>query len=152
MNDWLSRFSEWLQQAWVYIPAILSFITAIGLPSLVQIAKIFASAKLYLTQTKTLLGKLNEVIKLYNNLVTMYEDTKELYVAVMEDEICFDSEIMSKTINVKLKDAYAKRIDTLNKRTDLLRSQQKISKLDEIKEEDLEMAKKSVKLKVKKDK
>lgn len=66
MSEWLNQLGEWFKQAWVYIPMILSFITAIGLPSLVQIAKIFSSARLYLTQVKTLKEKLNVAIETTN--------------------------------------------------------------------------------------
>ena len=64
--EWLNEFGEWLKQAWVYLPAILSFISAIGFPSMVQIAKIFSSAKLYLSQAKTLKDKINVLVKTTN--------------------------------------------------------------------------------------
>mgnify|MGYP003338409747 CR=1 FL=1 len=59
MEQFIEKLNWLCQQAWIYIPAILSFISAIGLPSLVQIAKIFSSAKLYLTQVTKLKDKIN---------------------------------------------------------------------------------------------
>ena len=87
MSEWLLKFSEWCQQAWVYIPAVLSFITAIGLPSLVQIAKIFKSAKLYLTQTKSIMGKFKEVVKVVKQLIEFIKTLRGDIEQFLKDEI-----------------------------------------------------------------
>lgn len=78
MNEILEQINYWLQQAWVYIPAILSVITAFGLPSLIQISKIFSSAKLYLGQVSKLLKKVNESVVMLNRLISyMHEQIDE---------------------------------------------------------------------------
>lgn len=81
MNEFLNTLGEWLKQAYVYIPAILAFISSIGFPSLYQIAKIVASVKLYVTQISVVFKKMNETLEQVNRisdfvLQTLDEDAK----------------------------------------------------------------------------
>lgn len=96
MNDFLDTLNYYLQQAWVYLPMVLSFITAFGLPSLVQIAKIFASAKLYLTQVKTLLKKVNECVDTIDKMVDFID-------AFVDKELEHNEQMIETTINRKQK-------------------------------------------------
>ena len=151
MSEWLNKLSEFLQQAWVYIPAILSFITAIGLPSLVQIAKIFASAKLYITQTKTLMGKFNEVVKVVQQLIKLIEAIKGDMVDFLKDEIAYDQEKLKCTYNAKEKKAIEGHIAYLQAKLDKVEHlDEQLPTINEISEEELNQdKKKKVKLKVK---
>lgn len=96
MNEFLDKLSYWLQQAYVYLPIILSFISAIGLPSLVQIAKIFASAKLYLTRTKVLMNKVNECVDTINKMSNMIN-------SFIDNELVFTEQLESSSYNKKQK-------------------------------------------------
>ena len=138
MNDFLNKLGEWLKQAWVYIPAILAFISAIGLPSLVQIAKIFASAKLYLTKVSVLLKKTNETVDEVNRLL-------DFMIAEIDDDIHYEQRRLSASFNIKEKEIIAERIDLLCKRKERL-SNRKIEKLQE---EDVSKKKVKVKVKIK---
>ena len=149
MSEWLLKFSEWCQQAWVYIPAVLSFITAIGLPSLVQIAKIFKSAKLYLTQTKSLMGKFNEVVKVVKQLIEFIKTLRGDIEQFLKDEIDYDEKRLQYTYNAKEKEAIRGHIKYLKEKLD---SVQKLGELPEVKEftqEELNLDKKKIKVKVK---
>ena len=147
--EWLDRFGEWCQQAWVYIPAILSFITAIGLPSLVQIAKIFKSAKLYLTQTKTLMGKFNEVVKIVKELIAFIKNLKGDMEQFLEDEIAYDKERLEHTYNVKQKAAIENHISYLEEKLAKIQGMKELPTVKEFTEEELNLDKKKIKVKVK---
>lgn len=149
MSEWLQQFSEWCQQAWVYIPAVLSFITAIGLPSLVQIAKIFKSAKLYLTQTKTLIGKFNEVVKVVNQLKDSIKSLKGDIEQFLKDEIDYDEKRLQFTYNAKQKEAIRGHIDYLKKKLDIVQKMPELPNVVEFTQDELNPDKKKIKVKVK---
>lgn len=53
--DQFLNFLKWCcEQAYIYVPTILAFISAIGIPSLVSIAKIVSNAKQTYKMLKTL--------------------------------------------------------------------------------------------------
>lgn len=149
MNEWLVKFTEWCQQAWVYIPAILSFITAIGLPSLVQIAKIFKSAKLYLTQTKTLIGKFNEVVKVVNQLKDVIKTLRHDIEQFLEDEIAYDEKKLLAVYNAKEKEMIRGHIEYLKQKLDNVKKLNELPDVKEFTQDELNLDKKKIKVKVK---
>ena len=77
MDNFFEQLNQFMQKAYFYIPAILAFITAVGLPSLVQIAKIVAYAKVYLAQSSRILKKMNETVEQVEPLNERKEDSHE---------------------------------------------------------------------------
>lgn len=67
MTDWINEFSQNLP-AWVvsWISIAGSFITAIGLPSIVACAKTYSKAGLYLYNAKRLTEHQNELVAKHN--------------------------------------------------------------------------------------
>lgn len=149
MNDWLQQFSNWLQQAWVYIPAVLSFITAIGLPSLIQIAKIFSASKIYLSQTKTLIGKFNQTVKIVNQLKDYIDSLKGDWEKFLEDEISYEEKRLDAVYNIKQKKVIEDHILYLNKKLEATRKKEALPEAKEITLEELNSDKKKIKVKVK---
>lgn len=139
MDEFLNQLSYWLSQAYVYIPAILTAISSIGFPAIVQIAKIFASAKLYLQQVSVLLKKLNEC-------VVQVQGICELVTAWTENDIAFHEEIAKTTINKKQRLVIENHVNSLKQRKVLV-SNMKIKALEK---SELEPKKVKIKVKVKK--
>ena len=135
MEEFLNKLGEFLKQAWVYIPAILSFISAIGIPSLVSIAKIVASAKVYLAQTAKILAKVNEALDVANKMVEFIESN-------LDDEIRFCEELGKATYSKREKAVLSERVEMLKRKKEELL----LKKVDAIPEE---IAPKKVKVKVK---
>lgn len=98
-----------LEQAYIYIPMVCTFITAVGLPSLVQVAKIFASANLYLTQVKYLKNKVNECVEMNNKMIEYIDN-------FVDDEISYNTELLKCTYNKQQKQLIIKRITSLEQR------------------------------------
>lgn len=139
MDEFLNQLSYWLSQAYVYIPAILTAISSIGFPAIVQIAKIFASAKLYLQQVSVLLKKLNEC-------VVQVQGICELVTAWTENDIAFHEELAKTTINKKQRLVIENHVNSLKQRKVLV-SNMKIKALEK---SELEPKKVKIKVKVKK--
>ena len=139
MDEFLNQLSYWLSQAYVYIPAILTAISSIGFPAIVQIAKIFASAKLYLQQVSVLLKKLNEC-------VVQVQGICELVTAWTENDIAFHEELAKTTINKKQRIVIENHVNSLKQRKVLV-SNMKIKALEK---SELEPKKVKIKVKVKK--
>lgn len=138
MEQFLNNLSAWFQQAWVYIPAILSFISAIGLPSLVQIAKIFTSAKLYLQNTKTIKDKVNVVINTVNQFNKACDYLVQVQVQNLAEELHFLELQKALTYNKKMQELIEQRIEQIKQRIEDLK---KITIGDIIKQiEDTELA------------
>lgn len=139
MDEFLNQLSYWLSQAYVYIPAILTAISSIGFPAIVQIAKIFASAKLYLQQVSVLLKKLNEC-------VVQVQGICELVTVWTENDIAFHEELAKTTINKKQRLVIENHVNSLKQRKVLV-SNMKIKALEK---SELEPKKVKIKVKVKK--
>lgn len=139
MDEFLNQLSYWLSQAYIYIPAILTAISSIGFPAIVQIAKIFASAKLYLQQVSVLLKKLNEC-------VVQVQGICELVTAWTENDIAFHEELAKTTINKKQRLVIENHVNSLKQRKVLV-SNMKIKALEK---SELEPKKVKIKVKVKK--
>ena len=139
MDEFLNQLSYWLSQAYVYIPAILTAISSIGFPAIVQIAKIFASAKLYLQQVSVLLKKLNEC-------VVQVQGICELVTAWTENDIAFHEELAKTTINKKQRLVIENHVNSLKQRKVLV-SNMKIKALEK---SELEPKKVKINVKVKK--
>lgn len=139
MDEFLNQLSYWLSQAYIYIPAILTAISSIGFPAIVQIAKIFASAKLYLQQVSVLLKKLNEC-------VAQVQGICELVTAWTENDIAFHEELAKTTINKKQRLVIENHVNSLKQRKVLV-SNMKIKALEK---SELEPKKVKIKVKVKK--
>lgn len=149
MNNFLETLSSWLQQAWVYIPAILSFITAIGLPSLIQISKIFLSAKLYLEQVKTLKDKINVLISTTNAFNKVCNDLIQIQLQELADQIEFLELQKALTYNKKLQKAIQERIEKIKAKIEELRQMNVGELVDKIIDADLnKKSSKKVKVKV----
>lgn len=138
MEEFLNKLGEFLKQAWVYIPAILSFISAIGFPSLVSIAKVLASAKVYLAQTAKILTKVNEAVDVANRMVEVIESN-------LNDEITFCEQLGDSTYSKKVKAVLDERVKTLKKKKEELL----LKKVEAIPEEELAPKKVKVKVKIK---
>lgn len=67
MMDWLNEFSQNLP-AWVvsWVSVAASFITAIGLPSIIACARTYSKAGLYLYNAKKLTEHQNELVAKHN--------------------------------------------------------------------------------------
>lgn len=135
MEEFLNNLGEWMKQAYVYIPAILSFISAIGFPSLVQISRIFASAKLYVTQAQVIMKKVNETVDAVNEL-------GDFILVTMDEDAAFFEELASTTYNKKQQQAYIARASAIRSRR-----QAAAFKIEEIKESAIKK-KKKIKVKV----
>ena len=136
MEETLDFINNLLQQAYFYIPAILGFISAIGFPSLVQIAKIVASVKLYITKIAVVFSKVNETVEATNKLA-------DLVLSYMDDDAKFFEDLAATEYNKKRRQAYLDRAETIRRR-----KQESIKHIDLLKEE-VEKAKKKVRVKVK---
>ena len=136
--DFFDSVAYWLSQAYVYIPSILAMISAIGFPSIVQIAKIFSSAKLYLTQVKILLQKVNECVTQITNIC-------DLVIAWTDNDIAFQEQLAKTTINKKQKVVIENQINALKERRKLIGGWT-VKKLEK---SELETKKSKVKIKVK---
>lgn len=64
-------FKEIFEKAYIYVPTICAFITSIGIPALVSIAKIVSNAKTYLQSAKTL----KQVVDVVTNVCQSLIDT-----------------------------------------------------------------------------
>lgn len=135
MEEFLNNLGEWMKQAYVYIPAILSFISAIGFPSLVQISKIVASVKLYVTQIQVILKKLNETVEAFNDLA-------DFVLVTLDEDAAFFEELADTTYNKKQQQAYLARASAIRSRR-----QAAIFKIDGIRESQIKK-KKKIKVKV----
>lgn len=102
-------FNNLLEQAYVYIPMVCTFITAVGLPSIVQISKIVASANLYLTQVKVLKNKVNECVDTNNKMIDYIDH-------LTNDEIEYNKQLYKVTANQKQKALILARIGQLEQR------------------------------------
>lgn len=147
--EWLQKFGDLCQQAWFYLPAVLSFITAVGLPSLVQIAKIFKSAKLYLTQTKTLIGKFNEVIKVVKQLKEFINTLKGDIEQFLVDEIKYDEKRLTYVYNAKEKKVIEEHVAYLKQKLDTVQKMPELPDVIEFTQDELNPDKKKIKVKVK---
>lgn len=133
--EFLDKLSEILSQAYVYIPAILSFISAIGFPSMVQIAKIFSSAKLYVTQIAKVFKKMNETVDVVNNLT-------DFIISTLDEDAQFFEAFAETTYNKNQRQACLDRAAAIRARKQLV-----FKKIEELKEEQ-SAKKKKVKVKV----
>lgn len=137
--DIFETISYWLSQAYIYIPSILAAISAIGFPAIVQIAKIFASAKLYLQQVSVLLKKLNECVVQVQGIV-------ELVNNWTENDIAFHEELAKTTINKKQRLVIENHVNQLKQRKGLIENM----KIKALEKSELEPKKVKIKVKVKK--
>ena len=135
MNEFLDNLGNWLKQAYVYIPAILAFISSIGFPSLVQIAKIVSAAKLYVTQISVVFKKMNETLEEVNKL-------SDFILATIEEDAQFFEAMAETTYNKKQKQAYLERAAILRSRKD------NAFKRIELLKEETKQTKKKIKVKV----
>ena len=135
MEEFFENLGYWLEQAYVYIPAILAFISSIGFPSLVQIAKIFASAKIYLSKISVILKKTNETVECVNALADFCLD-------MIDKDAEFFDQMAECTFNKKEKELYQKRAAALRER-----KANAFKKIESLKE-DVEASKKKIKVKV----
>lgn len=136
MNDFFDNLGYWLRQAYIYIPAILAFISSIGFPSLVQIAKIVSSAKLYITQIQVVFKKMNETLEEVNKL-------SDFVLRTIEEDATFFEALAETTYNKKQRQALLERAQALRERKKLAFKQ-----IESIKETAIEK-KKKIKVKVK---
>ena len=135
MNEFLDNLNHWISQAYVYIPAILAFISSIGFPSLVQIAKIVSSAKLYVTQISVVFKKMNETLDEVNKL-------SDFILTTLEEDAAFFEAMAETTYNKKQKQAFIDRAAALRRRKDYA-----FKRIEALKE-DAVANKKKVKVKV----
>lgn len=136
MEEELDFINNLLQQAYFYIPAILSFISAIGFPSLVQIAKIVASVRLYTTKIAVVFSKVNETVAAVNKLA-------DFTISYMDEDAKFFEDLAETEYNKKRKQAYLDRAETLRRR-----KAEAVKHIELLKEE-VEKAKKKVRVRVK---
>lgn len=136
MEEFLEKLGYWLQQAWVYIPAVLAFISAVGIPALVQIAKILAAARSYLSQNAKLKGKANETLEEVNKMA-------EALSSSLREEAEFLESLAATAYNKKQKAAIMERARKLRQRAD-----GGFSKIERIAEEADPKNKRKVKVKV----
>ena len=141
--EWLNQLGEWLKQAWVYIPAVLSFISAIGVPSLVQIAKIFSSAKLYLEQVKTLKGKINVLVDTVNAFNGACNQLINVEIQNLSEELNFLELQKALTYNKKMQELIEERIKQIKAKIEELSNTTVADLVKQI--EDQELAKKPTK-------
>lgn len=135
MDNFFEQLNQFMQKAYFYIPAILAFITAVGLPSLVQIAKIVAYAKVYLAQASRILKKMNETVEQVNAIA-------DFVLSSLDEDAAFFEELAATTYNKKQKEAYLAQASRIRSKR-----QRALGKI-EILKEDVETAKKKVKVKV----
>lgn len=135
MDNFFESLNHFLQQAYVYIPAVLAFISAFGIPSLVQIAKIVAAAKIYLTQASKFIGKTNETLAQVNRIA-------DFVLQTLDDDAAFFEELAATTYNKKQKEAYLTRAASIR-----AKKKNAFAKIEAIKEDP--QPKKKVKVKVK---
>lgn len=135
MDQFLDTLGEWLRQAYVYIPAILAFISSIGFPSLVQIAKIVSSVKLYVTQISVVFRKMNETLDEVNKL-------SDFVLTTLDEDAAFFEAMAETTYNKKQKQMFMERAETIRGRKSMA-----FRKIESLKE-DVAQKKKKVKVKV----
>jgi len=135
MEETLDFINNLLQQAYFYIPAILGFISAVGFPSLVQIARIVAAVRLYVAKIAVVTTKVNETVSAVNALA-------EFTVSYMDEDAKFFEDLAETEYNKKRKEAYLKRAEVLRQR-----KAKAIKHIEAIKEE-LESAKRKRKVRV----
>lgn len=85
MMDWLNEFSQNLPAwvvSWVSIGA--SFITAIGLPSIIACARTYSKAGLYLYNAKKLTDHQNELVAKHNKQNMLLVDFVKTQIAMLE--------------------------------------------------------------------
>lgn len=151
MNEFLDQVNYYLQQAWVYLPMILSFITAFGLPTLVQLAKIFSSAKLYLGQVSKILKKVNESVILLKKMAKFMQESIDKEIAYLENlQKCTYNKKQQKLIEQRLLVLKDKKINALSFVIDEIKKEE-VSK-ETIKRENKEAKKIKVRVKIKDEK
>ena len=130
----IDTINYWLQQAWVFLPAVLSFISAFGFPTLLQIAKIVSSTKLFMVQNQKVYTKVNENAELVNVLLKENKDT-------INEDIQFFTQLKEAIVNQKVKDVIDTRIQTLNARAERLNNVNEITliKAEEVSQEQLKL-------------
>lgn len=148
MNDWLANMSVWFQQAWVWVTSMCAIIVGIGLPSLVQVGKIFASAKLYLTQTKTLLGKLNAVVQTCNSLNALVGTLMKKIEDDKTGELEFLKNLKLVSFNKKEQEVINARIESIENELSSLHEIKGVENVAELTAEEMDNPKKRVKIKV----
>lgn len=135
MDNFLDNLHHWLSQAYVYIPAILAFISSIGFPSLVQIAKIVSSVKLYVTQIQVVFKKMNETLEEVNKL-------SDFVLSTLDEDAQFFEALAETTYNKKQRQAFLDRVASIRNRRQFA-----FKKIETLKEESAPK-KKKVKVKV----
>lgn len=151
MNDFLIQLSNFFQQAYVWVTSMCAVIVAIGVPSIVQVAKIFASAKLYLTQTKTLLGKLNACIKTINELNTLVGTLMDRLESSEQNELTYLKKLELVTFNKKEQQVIQERIAIIENDLTKLHEAKGVDSLPELTPEEMDNPKKRIKIKVAKE-
>lgn len=91
---------EWIQQlfekAYFYIPTILAAMSAIGIPSIVSLAKLITNAKYFLSELSLVFSKINEIITIVQRLI---DNSNQLGDLIIEQS----NLIAESTLNKKAK-------------------------------------------------
>ena len=129
--EWLYKLWE---QAYFYIPLILSFLAAIGVPSAVQLIKIFSVNR----KNAIRFTKIEEYINANNGKETDKHDTE---LNLIDCQIKEATALMNLSYNPNIKKVYQDKINDLNECKD---------KLTTFKLEEVHTSNKKIKVKVKK--
>lgn len=91
---------EWIQQlfekAYFYIPTILAAMSAIGIPSIVSLAKLITNAKYFLSELSLVFSKINEIVTIVQRLI---DNSNQLGDLIIEQS----NLIAESTLNKKAK-------------------------------------------------
>lgn len=136
MEEVLEAINNFVSQAYFYIPAVMGFISAVGFPSLAQIARIVAAVRLYVGKIAVVTAKVNETVSAVNALA-------EYTVSYMDEDAKFFEDLAETEYNKKRKQAYLDRAETLRRR-----KAEAVKHIELLKEE-VEKAKKKVRVRVK---
>lgn len=151
MNDVIEQANYWISQAFIYIPAILTFITAVGLPCIVAVCKVVANTQIWLSQAKTFLGKINALVKCVNALNKQVTNLTNALIQSKLSEIEFLKSQILVTYNKKQQECFKQRIAILEKDIDAICNNHGIENVDELNDAELDNPKKRLKVKVKKE-
>ena len=91
---------EWIQQlfekAYFYIPTIVAAMSAIGIPSIVSLAKLITNAKYFLSELSLVFSKINEIVTIVQRLI---DNSNQLGDLIIEQS----NLIAESTLNKKAK-------------------------------------------------
>lgn len=140
----ITWLKEAFQQAYVYIPTILAFISAVGIPSLVKIGQIVSNSKAYLQSAKTLKDVVNGVTNTFQQIIDTILIDYEQELAELEMERAI-------TINKKMKELLDLKIARVKECIEKYKNMSVAELIEKV--GNIEVTKKRVKIKVvKKDK